>query len=82
MNYIEARGASLKASREHNKELKSIEIHGHSESKPGSPKWLVQHNHVGGEKPDTYDFTDGHEMIRHVAEHSGVPAPGDDGRTE
>ncbi|HMK22180.1 MAG TPA: hypothetical protein VK466_07575 [Terriglobales bacterium] len=36
--------------------------------------WTVEHHHHDAE-PSEHHFTDGHELLAHVANHIGVPAP-------
>jgi hypothetical protein len=80
--YVEVHGASLKNSREKEREadLHHLTIHAHSDATPESPKWIVAHHHSeNDDRPAEHVFDDGHSMLRHIAEHAAVPP--DDGRT-
>lgn len=72
-----ATGPSLKASRELNKSdnLDSIEITGAPGGSPDSPRWSVTHYFSGDDqRPQEFEFDDGAELLRHVAEHCNVPS--------
>ncbi len=76
--YNESRGPGL--SRETRKPgTHHLRIYGHPDSTPETPKWLVE-NHASprDRKPEEHTFTDGHEMLRHVAESAAVPPPQDE----
>jgi len=74
--YNESRGPSLSREAKRKPELHHLRIYGHPDSTSETPKWLVE-NHASprDRKPEEHTFTDGHEMLRHVAEHAAVPEP-------
>ena len=76
MSYAESRGPSLKESRERERELHHLRVHGHQDATPQSPKWVVSHYAAENDRRPSaeYDFDSGIEMLRHVAEHANVPA--------
>jgi hypothetical protein len=75
-NEVEAHGPSLKEARELDKakQLDHIRLYAAEGGTPESPRWLVQHHASANDrKPVEHVFDDGHEMLRHVAEHASVP---------
>ena len=79
-HYAEAHGASLKKTREleREKNLHHLRIYGHADGTPDSPKWIVQHHgSENDKKPVEHEFDDGNKMLAHVAEHASVPSEGE-----
>ena len=80
MAYSEAHGASLKKSREleRAKHLHHLRIYAHEEGSSKSPRWLVEHHSKEqDENPAQHDFSDGSEMLAHIANHASVPEEGE-----
>ena len=76
-HYAEAKGASLKQLRERKQrqELDHIRVHAHEDGTPENPKWVIaHHNEPDGEPAEQFEFSDGGEMLAHVAKHAHVPA--------
>ena len=76
--YIEGHGASLKKSRETEREknLHHLRIYGRGTA--DSPSWTVQHHSTEEDSnPAEHNFDNGHAMLAHVAEHAGVPEEGE-----
>jgi hypothetical protein len=75
MEYHESSGNSLKESREQKKraELHHLRIPVANRKK----EFLVEHHSTaeGDQWPEIHVFEDGHEMLAHVANHTGVPEP-------
>jgi hypothetical protein len=85
-HYTEARGPSLKKTREWEREknLHHLRIYGHVDGTPDSPRWIVEHHGSENEgNPAEHEFDNGQEMLAHVAEHASVPSeaemPAEDG---
>ena len=74
--YVESRGPSLKMGareRERERELHHLRIRAHSEATAESPKWVVEHHSSENDRePKEHEFEDGHAMLAHIAEHTGV----------
>jgi len=56
------------------KELGHLRVFATSDD-PDHPSWIVEHHESleGDRRPEEHRFTDGHEMLAHIGEHSGVP---------
>ena len=71
--HIESSGPSLKESRSNSRELHHLRIYAGSEATPEKPSWLVEHYETEDDKhPQSHSFSDGLELLRHVAEHCAV----------
>jgi hypothetical protein len=80
MSYLaESRGPSLKESRERERSLSHLRVHGAPNATRENPRWVVSHYaEEHSRKPSAeYDFDSGAEMLRHVAAAANVPE-GDD----
>ncbi len=75
MSYREASGATL--SREKGKPaLHHIRLHGSSASTDSRPSWVVSHYKSEHDRtPTDHHFSDGAEMLAHIANSTGVPEP-------
>ena len=83
--YVEVHGASLKNTREKEREadLHHLRIYGHPDATPAEPKWVVAHHRSADDaKPVEHEFSDGVEMLRHIAEHARVPPESGELETE
>ena len=70
--YTEAHGPSLKKERE--RELEHLRIYAKPESDHEAPAWVVVHHFVSPtHEPVELEFSDGHEMLRHIANEAAVP---------
>jgi hypothetical protein len=74
MRIIEARGNSLKKTRELKNDLDHIEVYAAEGATPDSPKWVVCHYASENDRhPKDYTFTSGSKLLRHIAEAVAVP---------
>jgi len=77
MHFAEAHGASLKKAREleHEKNLNHLRIFAGADGTPESPTWIVEHHssETDDRNPDQYEFSNGKQMMAHIAEHACVP---------
>ena len=76
--FSESHGPSLKKSREleREKDLHHLRVYGHGTAE--SPSWTVEHHASEDSNPaSVHKFSDGHEMLRHIAEHAAVPEEGE-----
>ncbi len=79
--YVESRGPSL--SREKKGEDQDgphhLGIYAHPDATPESPRWVVcSYKTETDQTPDETEFTDGHEMLAHIAEVAAVPNDSDE----
>jgi hypothetical protein len=81
--YNESSGPTLSREAKQKAALHHIRIYGSPNATAERPAWLIEHH--GSERdrnPDTHEFSDPHEMLAHVATHSGAPEPDDKGKDE
>lgn len=82
MYSVEAHGPGLAKSRELRKELHHLRIHAAEDATPEKPAWIVSHHAAAHDKhPEEFHFSDGHEMLAHLANAANVPA-GKEGEAE
>jgi hypothetical protein len=67
--YVEAVGRKQSGKE---KELHHLEIHGHEDATPESPRWIVLHNFGPEHEPQGHEFTNHEQMIEHVRQHSAA----------
>jgi hypothetical protein len=70
-HYVEAKGKKHKPKRE----LHHLKVLAHPDGTPESPRWVIEHHAEETDSPDPekHEFTDGHEMLAHVANCANVP---------
>ena len=77
----EARGPSLSREAKQKAALHHIELFASPQATPEKPMWLVEHHASQRDRnPETHEFDDGHEMLRHIADAAAVPEPKDEGK--
>ncbi len=83
MHYNESSGPSLSREAKQKAALHHIRIFGHPQATADKPMWLLEHHASQRDRnPETHEFTDGHEMLAHIATNSGVPEPKDEAKDE
>ncbi len=71
---ISATGPSLSREAKRKAELHHIRIFGSPDATREKPAWIIEHHSSPRDRnPETHEFTDGHEMLAHIANNSGVP---------
>src|SRR5579864_8118422 len=75
-DYVEVHGASLKNTREKEREadLHHLRVYAHPAATPDKPRWVVSHYHSEDDsRPVSHDFTDGAKMLSHIGAAASVP---------
>jgi len=76
--YTEARGPSLKTSREKERadNVHHLRVYAHENSTVEAPKWLVEHHSTeNDDRPAEYVFDEPKAMLHHIATYSGASGP-------
>jgi hypothetical protein len=56
------------------KNLHHLRLYAHADGRPDNPAWIVtHHNSEEDESPKEYEFSDGHALMNHLAEHASIP---------
>jgi hypothetical protein len=67
-----------KRKREQDKDLHHLRLLAHPDGTPDSPKWIIEHHTSENDSdPAAFEFSNGKEMLGHIAEHAGVPEEGE-----
>ncbi len=77
--YHESSGPSLSREAKRKPELHHIRIFGSPDATREKPAWIIEHHSSPRDRnPLTHEFTDGHEMLSHLANHTGVEPESED----
>lgn len=79
MHFHESTGRTLSREGKSKRELDHLRVYAGPDSTADKPMWLVEHHASPHDRnPESHTFEDGHEMLRHIAEHANVPPPEDE----
>ncbi len=78
--YSEASGPSLSREIKGKRALHHLRLHGSAASTDTRPAWVVSHFKSERDRtPTEHHFSDGAEMLAHIGNSAGVPAPENEG---
>jgi hypothetical protein len=74
--YNESHGPSLSREAKRKPALHHLRVYAHPDGTPEKPAWIVEHHASPRDRtPEEHSFTDGSDMLVHIGNASGIPAP-------